>query len=600
MLKRLAWAVVAVGVPTAVAMAEFIPGDIASVGLTRIVDDTTAGNIGAHYGMDAYGENWEPYISVLGNSAFLFESNTYAESSLGVPDATRMRYAVAFQPVAGGAHAPGEVFFGDDGNPYRGPISSRQEGNPGRVAGDKRPGARYFITGGEARPHYYPAIFGTMPPGPSYASYSRYGTVQLYSLDPASLSQTMSTEAFDVLQGVLGTPYDLEEPSRFGGELAVLSNGNFLAVVEDKSQLVGSYIYTPTATIVKPDGTIVKPAFSVGPPVASRIWSNVAAYKGGFAVRLGQTWDGIPVIRFYDNDGNYQGQAIQNDPNFKDSRANTLQFRVERGDYVRIASHINSEYVFVAGQTTGGWYGTDERAVVSVAVWDTHTKAYVAQANVTELIPEHGGVGTDTEDFAPNWDPNTPRVNLAVDALNRVCVAFQRGTEANQLAHVAARVLAFDSSTGTFTHLTHSFWVFINFCPDFSNCWGITSRNPSVAMTTNQICIGAKGDINLDNQPDQGRTSPWLVNLYTVISHPDPQDDPTCPAFFGDSDGDGDVDAADLDQFEDCASGPGIPYASGAGKCACLDADSDADIDQSDFAKFQTCFGGENQMPACR
>ncbi|MGB9623496.1 MAG: hypothetical protein ACPMAQ_01405 [Phycisphaerae bacterium] len=597
MKKRFVWAILACGIFSGAATGEFVPGDLASVGLTRIVDDTTAGNIGGHYGRDALGDNWEPYVSVLGNSTFLFESNTYAESSPGVPNTYKMRFAVAFQPVAGGPFGEGEVFFGDDGTPYRGPINtSRQEGNPGRIAGDKRPGARYFMTGGEASPHYYPAVFGTMPPGPSYVAASRYGTVQLHSLNPTSLTQTMSSQAFDVLQGVLGTPADTTEVSRFGGELAALSNGNFLAVVDDKSNLVAGY-RTPTAVIVKPDGTVVRSAFSIGPASYCTIWSNVAAYKGGFAVRCPQCAGGI--IRFYDNDGNFQGQVAMNDPAFKDGLGNTLAFlTTDRGDKSRIAAHINSPYLFIAGHTTGGWYGSDDRAVVNVAVWDTRTRTYVAQANVTELIPEHGGIGNDTEDFAENWDPNTPRVALAVDALNRVCVSFGRGIAANQQEHVAARVLAFDPSTGAFTHLTHSFWVFINFCPDFGNCFGINTRNPSVAMTTRQICIAAKGEINLQNQPQDGRNSPYAVNLYTVISHPDPQDDPTCSAVFGDADRDGDVDLADFGAFQACFNGPNrAPH--GGANCSCLDSDADTDVDLADFNAFQACFNGPNRPAKC-
>ncbi|MGQ9650952.1 MAG: hypothetical protein ACUVXJ_12650 [Phycisphaerae bacterium] len=597
MIRHAGWFVFACGFSCAVAIAEFIPGDIASVGLTRIVDDTTAGDIGGHYGTYALGNSWEPYVSVLGNSVFLFESNTYAESAPGNPDFTKMRYAVAFQPVVGGAYAPGEVFFGDDGNPYRGRINtSRQEGNPGRIAGDKRPGARYFMAGGEASPHYFPAVFGTMPPGPTYVPGSRYGTVQLYSLDSTSLNQTMSSEAFDVLQGVLGTPAEQFEVTRFGGEVVALSNGNFLAVVDDKSSMVAGY-RTPTATIVKPDGTVVKPAFSIGPASYCAVWSNVAAHKGGFVIRCAACGG---VLRFYDNDGNFLREVSQDDPNLVDSRGNRVYFQTHRGDYTRIASHVNSDYVFVAGPTTGNPFFSD-KDVVSVAVWDARTGAYVAQANVTEMMPEHGGIGTDTDDFATNWNPNSVRVNLAVDALNRVCVTFGRGLADLQYEQVAARVLAFDSSTGKFAHLTHSFWPFINHCVDpLGDCAGISTRNSSVAMTTRQICIAAKGEINLSNHPELGPDmAVYNANFYTVISHPDPQDDPTCPAFFGDSDGDGDVDPADLDFFEGCASGPGIPYDSGLSGCACLDADGDGDVDQSDFAKFQSCFGGENQMPAC-
>jgi hypothetical protein len=51
----------------------------------------------------------------------------------------------------------------------------------------------------------------------------------------------------------------------------------------------------------------------------------------------------------------------------------------------------------------------------------------------------------------------------------------------------------------------------------------------TVAMTTKEICIGAKGEINLENEPASGANSPREVNFYTVFTHPVPADDPTTP-----------------------------------------------------------------------
>jgi hypothetical protein len=73
-----------------------------------------------------------------------------------------------------------------------------------------------------------------------------------------------------------------------------------------------------------------------------------------------------------------------------------------------------------------------------------------------------------------------------------------------------------------------------------------------------------------------------------------------CPwAIPGDFDGDGDVDAADLDVFGLCALGPCFPQTDGA----CVEArlDADEDVDQSDFGLFQRCLTGENVAsdPGC-
>lgn len=68
-----------------------------------------------------------------------------------------------------------------------------------------------------------------------------------------------------------------------------------------------------------------------------------------------------------------------------------------------------------------------------------------------------------------------------------------------------------------------------------------------------------------------------------------------CPPLIApDFNRDGDVDPDDLAVFELCASGPGIPCASG---CGSSDFDNDGDVDQADFAVFERCFSGEN-VPA--
>lgn len=57
-----------------------------------------------------------------------------------------------------------------------------------------------------------------------------------------------------------------------------------------------------------------------------------------------------------------------------------------------------------------------------------------------------------------------------------------------------------------------------------------------------------------------------------------------------DFDTDCDVDGDDLDLFETCASGPGVPRSTG---CEGKDFDQDSDVDQADFAVFQRCYSGE-------
>jgi hypothetical protein len=459
----------------------FNPGSIESVGLTRVVSDTVVINPA----LDALG-NWEPYASVLGNSVFLIEGNAFAEGTTDM-----QRYVVKFQPVDNTPGKLGEAFFADNGTPFKGPINlSRQNGNPGRVAGDKRPGAVNFIAGGEASPHGFPEFQSDnrWNLGFDRLSDGRYGTVQTYKLDLATLGQTPLSKAQDSANGRLtsGDPQGNNQITRFGGELVALDNGNFVSVVEDRSKVRNPDGNAAVATIFAPDGTIVKESFVVA---NGDIWSNVAAFKGGFCVRASG------VLYFYNNAGELQGSTDQN-------TATGSSFDRGRGDGTRIGAHINSPYVFLTGKLT-------TENTVRLVVWDSRDRSFVGSADVSEA------------GFSGGFD----RANLDVDALNRITVSWVSQPPDYEQTQVAARVLAFNEFQHSITNLTKSFFPFVN----AAKTGGIHTLQMSVAMTTKQICIAAKGEINLENKPELGVTSPKEVNFYTVFSHPDPKDDPTPP-----------------------------------------------------------------------
>ncbi|MBK9140247.1 MAG: hypothetical protein IPM17_16025 [Verrucomicrobia bacterium] len=471
----------------------FNPGSIEAEGLTRIVPDTPVVKTSAA----ALG-NWEPYASVLGTSTFLIEANTFAD------DEANQRFVVALQPAAGGTMKLGEGFYGDNGQPYRGQINlSRQNGNPGRVAGDTRPGAVNFMVGGEASPHGIPAFQSDnrWNLGFDRGADGRYGTVQSFSLDPATLTQTPLTKAMDSAHGrrTSGAAPGAEI-SRFGGDIVCLDNGNFVSVVEDRSRVLNPDGHATVATIFAPNGTIVKESFLVAPtPEATDrsadIWSNVAPFKGGFAVRAKLPAGNGRAIYFFDNAGNFQGMV--------DQAVTGAAFDTGRGDGTRIFGHINSPYVYLAGRPAN-------TQIVKVAAFDARTRQFLAIADVNEGA------------FTGNFD----RVTGAVDALNRLTVCWVSQPVGYEKQQVAARVMAFDGTK--FTPLTRSFFPFINNAKA-----GIRSLQMSVAMTTRQICVAAKGEINYENRPELGPNSPNEVNFYTVFSHPAPADDPTTPVGGG-------------------------------------------------------------------
>ena len=462
----------------------FSPGSAESQGLTRIVPDTPV----IIPPTDSL-NNWEPYASVLGNSTFLIEGNTFAE---GIDN--EQRFVVALQPVAGGAKNTVEGFYADNGTPFTGQINlSRRDGNPGRVAGDKRPGAQNYVVGAEASPHAISAFqsdnrwnlgFDRLADG-------RYATVQAYSLNTSTLTPTPLHKALDSSNGRLtsGTSETGNQISRFGGELAVLDNGNYVSLVEDRSNMwappENPNSHMIVATIFKPDGSIVKDTWVIA---AGDIWSNLAAYKGGFAVRA------LGNLYFFNNAGDLQGTPI-------DQATSGSSYDRGRGDGTRIFGHINSPYVYLVGKVTTG-------PLIRVSVWDSRDRSFVTSSDVSE-----GG-------FSGDFD----RANGAVDALDRFAIGWVCKPAGYAQQQVATRVMALNGATKTITPLTSSFFAFVNHDTN-----DIRSLQMSLAMTTKQILIAAKGEINLQNQPDAGANSPLQLNFYTVLSHPAPAEDPTTP-----------------------------------------------------------------------
>ncbi len=477
-----------------------LPGGAASVGVTHIVPDVVcwfdAGGSFITNGPIKLAEeavppslgNWEPYTSVVGDSTFLIGYNTYANDG----SLLNQNFAVAKQPAAGGPAKVDYEFYDDSGKPFPGQINlSRQNGNPQRVAGDMRTGATTFITMAETSAGQLPA-FQTVSRwnnNPIYQGTVRYATEQLFSLNPSTLAQTPITNAWDYVYGPfsatdLGANHDSAQLSRTGGRSEFLDNGNIVVMIEDRTCLISTVGQVCTFAIIKPDGTVVK-----GPTLveATAIWDNMAAYKGGFAIRVGAH------LYFYDNAG-----TLTHSNNVVDSSG--LAFDTGRGDGTRIASDIRSYYVYLAGQTPA-----NAQSPVSVAIFDSRTGNFLAKATVTDGDP-------DTQ--------LTDRVSVAADALDRFCVAYvYRPTSALQ-QQVAARVMAFDGSNISF--LTHSFFPFVNSENNLANAAGITTFGPNVSMTTKAICIAAKGSINSTNNPAAGPDSGSETTLYTVINNPAP------------------------------------------------------------------------------
>ena len=109
------------------------------------------------------------------------------------------------------------------------------------------------------------------------------------------------------------------------------------------------------------------------------------------------------------------------------------------------------------------------------------------------------------------------------------------------------------------------------------------------------VCDNCPDDPNADQaDEDRDRVGDRCDQCPGTI-HGSPVDNEGCPPRIpADFNRDGDVDMDDWEDFEQCASGPTIPYGIG---CQGKDFDDDNDVDQSDFGIFQACMSGAN-IPA--
>lgn len=484
----------------------YTPTDVTGVGLAYVVPDMLLwynGTLGRYTNGPIFNTadqaanlgNWEPNISVLGNSVFLIGANTFADDGT----LANQRFAVTFQPVAGGLPKIGDHFCTDAGAPYRLPVNlSRQNGNPQRVAGDKRLGATNFLTAGEASLGQI-AMFNSnirWANNPCYQGTNRYVCCQPFSLDPTTLVQTPLALAWDYVYGPLVTgtppnPANVPQVSRTGGTVVALDDGNFVVMIDDKTSYSHPNGEVTAFSIITPTGAIVKSATLVD---ARDIWDNLCAYQGGFAIRCHD------LLYFFDNAGNFKfgsGPGAGTDLNFTSG----LTFGVGREDASRIASDIRSHYVYLAGETPE----TQGAHPCSIAIWDADTGQCVATNTVT-----------DTDPAVHKME----RVNLAVDAHDRFCVAW--GMNPDPLVwtneQIIARVGKFNGAQ--IAWLTPSFYAFINHESDPANVKGFKTSNPSVAMTTDYICIAARGSVNNLNNPTAGPNTAPDTTLYTVIRSP--------------------------------------------------------------------------------
>ena len=474
-----------------------------SLGLKRIVPDkilfeTTWDNW----------ENWAPDTAVIGTHTFLIGVNTFAEPA----ENGGRQHPLALQPADGGEAKKTAGFYSDDGAPYTGQMdASRQRGNPLQIAGDRRPGARGYAVGIEASPHVFPAFqsdnrwnLGFHRPVDG-----TYATVQMFSLNLPTRAPAPTSLAIDAVNGRLTHGSLAGNPiGHFGGDLAILDNGNVVLVAQDRSGLREASNVV-AAVILARDGSIVQESWVVDPRDVS---AGVSSYKEGFCIHA------LDRLYFHNNAGELRGQIGPAE------LPETLQFDTQQDGSAQIASHVNQSLVFLAGTADLFNQQGDRlkdafgqfRKSVQIAVFDATTPKFLSRRIVSEA--DAGNGGSDAVYLPGAFG----RVDLAADALGRTAAAFEVKQPEAENPQTLIRVLAYDSTADKWSALTPSFFAFHNHeRPEFR------SISPSISMTAQEILVAAKGEINQANNHSTGDNTPPQTTFYTMFSHPDPQDDPT-------------------------------------------------------------------------
>jgi hypothetical protein len=269
---------------------------------------------------------------------------------------------------------------------------------------------------------------------------------------------------------------------RFGGDIRILSNGNILVVVEDRNQ--GVFVGGNAAIATIFDGQtaeILKGPFNAaGDDTSHSIWSNVVAFKDGFAVRT----EGIMSI--YDNDGNLQHGGVIAQADW------TTVTDTGRGDGTRIAASIDGDFVYISGKNA------EEEMVCS------RFNAATGVADKEVVVNE--------EDL---WlFGSFSRGDLAVDSNGNVCVTYVfQDDSLTAEQQIAARIL--DSNLEPATPTFFAFSQYERW--DDTEILGIMSKEVNVSMDNQRIVISADG-VTVDSTT--GELTPAEHAYAVVLKNP--------------------------------------------------------------------------------
>lgn len=422
----------------------------------------------------ANGGNWEPYADSFGDGTLGFAAGR--EDNLD-QSGTERAYVALFDSNNNVAVVDG--FYTETNFPNDPWVTTndtvRANGNPPRLAGDKRPGGTRYMLGNEATPWDFGALFPNFSPGMVYLHQT--SCVQLF--DRTGLSITPAS----LLEDPMFAPGDTgpsNNQRRFGGDIRGLSNGGWVAIVESNdsssSPTVTSDMRWCPMTIYDHDGVR-----QLGPINANHInpterttgWSNLAAYNGGFANFPSSgtnNGSGNPTIQFWTNAGAPDGvweRTIRTDINDPLAPA-TASTSISTGggqSSSRLNSHIASGHIYYCGPGIG--------------LGGANTGVYVTKIDATTKLTVKEAFVNDT------FSSPVERVMCAVDSNDNVVVVWSTGAGDNH--QMLARIY-----DGNLDPITDAFYAFEN-----SNLNGFSARRPTCAIADDgRILIAGRFELD--------------------------------------------------------------------------------------------------------
>jgi len=313
--------------------------------------------------------NWEMYTGAFVDGTLAAVTNTEADGDFA--GVTERGVAVWFytdnttQEVAG--------FLDDSGNPWTANNDiARTDGNMPRIAPEVRDGESdndIYMFGNECTAWAYPEDFPSY--GSGFAYDAQVASVQILRRGEDGYPSKV-TNVFDPTYGQATSGSQGGQQIRFGGSIRMLSNGNFVAIQEDRTgNLNPTGGRCSAASIWDQTGTRVVDPFCAQVPKdpleSIGIWDNLAAYDGGFVSR-NEVYNDHNGLTFFNNDGSYAGRwnAITRtiDPWSWPLPDGNTSIANWSGSNERVSSHVNLDYVHVVGRGAGkqGVYLTRVRA----------------------------------------------------------------------------------------------------------------------------------------------------------------------------------------------------------------------------------------------